>query len=418
MPAYRYVAKDGAGKTVAGSMDAENEKITAQALRGMGLWPMRIEVTSSDGVAPPLPGDASKSIPAAGGVPIAAAAPPLPVPNRGVSVRLKDLAVYFRQLAAAVHSGMPLARCMGVMQQQSGGPLARISGEAVDAVSRGAPLSTVFAAYPRVFSPLVLAMVRAGEVGGMLDSTLLSIADALERQYALDQRIRGQTLYPKLVLGFAVFISVALKFIIAGITARTGGSGAPVIGGIVLPAVGTLLALYVVARLVGRFFGQSRGLDQVKLSLPVVGKTVRMLATARFSRALASLYRGGVSLPEAVDLSAGASANRVICEAVRAAIPSVQRGTPLSVALTPSGVLPTMALNMLRTGEETGNVDEMLDKVAEFAESESQMAIHQMTTFLGPAVMLLVALLIGFEVIRFFSGLYGGLGLNSSGEFD
>ncbi|HHX40762.1 MAG TPA: type II secretion system F family protein [Armatimonadetes bacterium] len=403
MPTYHYRAKDRAGKTVTGSLTAEDKHATARILRDKGLWPMEIELS---GDSSPVRTKRTGAATATQGHPTTAtrtrawSAPGVP---------LKDLAVYFRQLAGAVHSGMPLSRCMEIMRDQSGGTLKKVSAEAADAVHHGHPLSVTFARHPRLFSPLILATLRAGEVGGRLDDALNRIAEMLERQYELNQKIKQQTFLPKLTLGMAVLICVIVKVVIGSI-APEGARVGQGFGNVIVPAVGALAALYFLGVVIARLGTRSRLLDQVKLAFPLLGKVVRGMAMARFSRGLASLYRAGVSLPEALETAAQASGNQVFAEQIQAAIPAVQRGRRLVEALTPLGILPPMALNMVRTGEETGNLDEMLDKVAEYAEAEAETATRSLATAVGPLLILFMGVLIGMEVISFALSYAGALG--------
>ncbi len=405
MPTYQYRAKDSTGRTVTGVLDADNEHATAQALRSQGLWPMSIERAARQSVSVHVP-SAAPGEPATHGAPVATA-PPVPSGAWGApAVSLKDLAVYFRQLAAAVHSGMPLGRSLEVMRQQSRGALARVSAEAAEAVHGGQTLSSVLARHPRAFSVLIVTTVRAGEVGGTLDASLHRIADTLERQYAFHQQLKRDTLFPKLTLGFGVAIAVVTKLILSAI----GGGGAPVgrgFGNILVPAVGCVVLAYLGITALGRLGIRGRAIDQVKLSLPLIGKAVRQLAVARFVRAFASLYRAGVAVPEALAVAADASANQVITERLLTALPAVQRGERLSTALAPIRVLPEMALQMLATGEETGNIDDMLDKVADYTESETETTLRTMAAFVGPTVLVLVGILVFIELLSFYTGYSG-----------
>ena len=402
MPTYHYRAKDRAGKTVTGSLTAEDKHATARILRDKGLWPMEIELS---GDSSPVRTKRTGAATATQGHPTTAtrtrawSAPGVP---------LKDLAVYFRQLAGAVHSGMPLSRCMEIMRDQSGGTLKKVSAEAADAVHHGHPLSVTFARHPRLFSPLILATLRAGEVGGRLDDALYGIAEMIERQYELNQKIKQQTFLPKLTLGMAVLICVIVKVVIGSI-APEGARVGQGFGNVIVPAVGALAALYFLGVVIARLGTRSRLLDQVKLAfLPRQGRPRDGDGT--LSRGLASLYRAGVSLPEALETAAQASGNQVFAEQIQAAIPAVQRGRRLVEALTPLGILPPMALNMVRTGEETGNLDEMLDKVAEYAEAEAETATRSLATAVGPLLILFMGVLIGMEVISFALSYAGALG--------
>lgn len=445
MPTYKYTAKDQSGKTVNGSMDAADDHAAAAALRSVGLWPMRIEAAGKAAgpatAAPPaapqpvgarpagvaMPGPAGPP-PAAGpmrapaamsGSPSVAPAAPYAVPravpapaaiegprDRRVSVR--DQAIFFRQLGATVHSGMPLVRCLETVGQESRGTLARICAEAAEAVGRGEMLSTVFARHPRVFTPLTLAMVRAGEKGGLLDECLSRVADLLERQFELQQRVKQQTFMPKLTVGAAVLIMVGVKIILSGLGASGRQIGAGM-GSVVLPTAAGIVGLYIIATLVLRVAGNTRIMDGLKLSLPLAGAVARKLAVARFSRACASLYRAGVLLPEAVSAAADAAGNLIFAEQMRRTIPTLQAGGKLSSALSTANTLPHMAMSMLRTGEETGDIDGMLDKVADYCEMEAETSIKRMVATLQPVLTILLAIMVGAEVIRFYSGYLTGV---------
>ncbi len=401
MPTYRYRAKDRAGKTVTGCLTAEDQHATAKILRDMGLWPMEIELT---GAASPVRVKQTGAATAIQGRPATASrawsAPGVP---------LKDLAIYFRQLAGAVHSGMPLGRCMEIMRDENRGTLKRVSAEAAEAIHHGQPLSVTFANHPRLFSPLILATLRAGEVGGRLDDALNRIAEMLERQYELNRKIKQQTFSAKFTLGIAVLICIVVKVVLSSISSEGAQIGRG-FGNAIVPGAGGLVALYCLGVVIARLGTRSRLLDQVKLAFPLLGKVTRGMALARFSHGLAGLYRAGVPMAEALETAAQASGNQIFAEQIQSAIPAVQRGRRLVEALTPTGVLPPMALNMVRTGEESGNLDEMLDKVAEYAEAEAAMATHSLATAVGPLLILFVGVLVGMEVINFALSYAGALG--------
>lgn len=391
MPTYRYVAKDQTGRTASGTLEADDEQAAGRALRDQGLWPLRVEATRPATTA--------------------STATPVAVPaarRRGEwHVSLFHLSVYFHRLAAAVRSGMPIGRCLEVMAQQSRGPLSRISLEAQAAVNRGQPLSSVLARHPRVFSPLVLAMVRAGERGGFLDIALQRIAETLESQYQLRQTIRRETAYPKMLLGAALLIPIAVRLIVSNLAGNNTPGGVSTLGNTLWATFLPLAVLVAALLLINRVASGTAFLDGVKWHLPLVGKVVRNLALARLTRALASLYRAGVPYGEAVTMAAEASGNAFVSSRLRQVLPTVQRGQRLSVALARSGLLPPMAMNMLITGEETGNVDAMLDKVADYAESEATTACKVMTSMLTPLLVLIIGVAIASEVFRFYTGLFG-----------
>ncbi|MDH7569441.1 MAG: type II secretion system F family protein, partial [Armatimonadota bacterium] len=306
MPVYQYVAKDRTGRTVGGRIDATDERAAAAALRKSGLWPMRFQRVDGGHQSPAmasLPGNEaaspadnrSRAMPAqphpatpptphagapTGVTPVSATS----TAGTGASVSrvggvsAYQLAVFFRQLATAVHSGMPLSRCMEILRDQSRGALRRVSCEAAAAVQRGQPLSATFSRYPRVFPPLVLALVRAGEAGGTLDTALMRIAELMERQHELQQRIRQQTLYPKFILAAAVLIPIGTRIFISkvapGVQTTLGSVSIPVVGGVVVLLVGVAL--------LNRLLAHALWFDWLKLRFPLLGRATHQLALARF----------------------------------------------------------------------------------------------------------------------------------------
>lgn len=412
MPTYQYTAKKRTGQTVNGALDADNEHAAAKALRDQGLWPLRIAAASGRvAVAPATPPPAtanSQQAPAAAPLSAEATAPGVGVWTAG-SVRLTDQASYFRQFATAVHSGMPLGRSLDLLAGQSPRLLARISAEAATTVQHGETLSVAFSRYGRIFSPLVLAMIRAGEIGGQLDTCLRQIATMLEQQHEMQQRIRRQTFYPKLMIVMASLIGLTTNLILIGIRQSPQAAIQCALHLYVPGFILLLLAGITIPRVL-RGMGYAGGaLDPLKLALPLFGNVTRQFAVARFARAFASLYRAGVALPEALGASADASGNRVFQQRLRLAIPAVQHGASMSATLEPMHLFPTMAMNMLRTGEETGNIDEMLDKVAEYAEGESEQAVKQAAMFIGPVFLILFGITVGIIVGRFYLGYFNSL---------
>jgi type IV pilus assembly protein PilC len=337
-------------------------------------------------------------------------------------VKPKDLAVASRQLATMVSSGMTILRALYVLESQTESKmLASTVAQVRQDVEAGLLLSDALERHPKVFGPLYVAMVRAGEAGGVLEECLLRTADQLEKDAALKRQVRAAMVYPALVISFAVIVLLALvAFLIPvfeNVFKEFHGS---------LPALSQfmvdfshllthqwyLLIIFLVGAVVG-FVSFKRSKwgrphwDAFKLRIPLkIGDVVQKVALARWSRTFSSLTTAGVPIIQAIEITGRTAGNLVVERAMDDVIASVKGGGRISDPLEKARVFPAMVSHMIGVGEETGALDSMLTKIAEFYEDEVSAAIKALTSILEPAMIILVGGIVGVIVISMYMPLF------------
>lgn len=390
MPTFRYTAKNRQGGTVTGLVEAGDSRRAASLVREMGLLPLDVHP--------------ERTVDAQQAEQVVMQKVVYPVYS-GVSVR--DLAIFYRQLATAVRAGIPIHRALISVAENTGKPrLRRVVQAVVNDLMQGKPLAQAMRKQPHVFDELQIALIQAGEEGGLLDNMLERLADYLERDYKLRLKIRAGTFYPKVLLVAGIFIPKIPILVVGGglipYLRETVGWAGPI-----LLAVLALVALFRIALQVEPL---REAYDSLKLMVPGIGGLVRQLAMARFSRAMAALFSAGVPLQRAIAISALTADNEYLTKRLRMAIAAVEHGQSLSSVFRQTGVMPPLVLDMLSTGESTGGVDAMMDKVAEYYEQETDVKSHQAVIALSVGVYLLVALWIASMIIGFWQGYAGGGG--------
>ncbi|MBC8103957.1 MAG: type II secretion system F family protein [Cytophagales bacterium] len=418
MPTYSYDARDLSGNVLSGIIEADAPGGAAASLREQGLYPSRIERVNNASVAvvtPPRVPEVGYSGPLnPPTVPTSGPPPPLSDGEssaRGISlvpwlsgVGLQDLAMMYRQMSTLFDAGVPMVQALSTLSEQTrGGKLRAILQECAGAVGSGYPLSSVMFRYPLVFTTLQYEMIRAGETSGMLDLMCRRLAGYLEREIELRRKLKRETLYQKIV-GFVASLVILLLAALVG--------GMPMFLQVVALEAGVLAAgfgVWWLARFLYQFPQLAAAWDGVKLLIPGLGGVVRRYSTARFCRALGTLYSGGVNLTKAVEISARACGNGAISQRLLANASALNYGEGLSGMLTRSGLLSPIAVQMARTGEQTGSLDTMMEKVADYLEDEADVKAHQLATGFGVAMSLLAGLLVLIIAITFFTGYFNAI---------
>ncbi len=437
MPIFAYQARDSKGQRITGAHEAIDQRTALESLRANGLFVTKLEpaangtianTTSAPVVAAPLPvGNVSGEVKAE--VPPRQAAPPpygephtslpgahpatTPIPPRYLQrSNNKDLALFFRQMHAMLHAGTSLAHAINTMATNAPNAALRTACEEMKTrIASGRQLSELMQSYPGIFTPLMVGMIRAGETGGFLDRMCLRLSEYAERDYEIQQAIKRETWYPKVLVCAALFIPTVVPAFLA---ANSGGNWLAVwLQAIFLPVVFIVSVLLLIrfknffAPLLRHFRPLVHVLDSLKLSLPIVGKTTRSLATAKFCRALGALQAAGMGMQQTIRLAADASGNSVFQDSSPRLIASLESGATLTDALESTHYFPGIAIQMLRTGEATGQVDEQLNKVADFLESDAETTIKQSIVVLGVLIFLCVAGYIAISVIGQYAGYLG-----------
>jgi type IV pilus assembly protein PilC len=429
MATFTYQAEDARGNTISGLIEASDEAGAKTALQGQGLHPRRVQrMATALNPAPETaiaPVDAADiAVPSGMAATLATTPPPTlppllqPVGVQSridaapflVSVPLSELAMMYRQLGTLIQAGVPMVQTLTTLAEQTRhGRLKSILREASSSVAGGNPLSKTMERYPSVFSALQIEMIRAAETSGMLEAMCNRIADYLERELEIRRKLKRETLYPKIVLFVAACVFLLLVFL------KAGSEGA--LGYVKLGA--TILVVGIVVWWWARFLNQIPAVgaawDHVKMLIPGPGGVTRRYATARFTRALAALYGSGVLLTNAVAISARACGNRAIGQRMLNNVPLLMSGQGIGAMLAASGLLSPIAVQMAKTGEQTGNLDLMMNKVADYLESEADAKAHQLSVFAGVAALLLAACVVGYLVISFYVGQVGQV-MNAAGS--
>ncbi len=409
---YSYQAKDQAGRTITGALDAESERQAAQEIRDMGYFPMRlapqqggaaVSSPSSSGQAGAFRDHRSALNGTAGMLPRKKMSPFVWLLAHLVfpffsGVSLRDMALMYRQFAAMLGAGVPVYQCLTSLTQQStNGVLKRHLKRITACVQEGEMLTAAMSEVPWIFTEFQRAMISAGEVSGRLDTMMGRLSSALEQEYTLRNSIKKEMFEPiaTLMLSFLLppLVMVVVSHDLHGYLVTA-----------VYPLLDTglvLVALYVVGKLLSQF---KFVFDAIIYSLPGIGGAVRMIAVARFARALASLYASGVGIPEAIRFSAAATGNEFLSRRMTSAIPSIMGGRGIAESLAATRVFPAMVVSMLQTGEQTGGLDMTMDKVAEYYEQEAIVRLHQVCVTLRTVAMMLAGIRVLMILIQFYTG--------------
>ena len=382
---YNWEGKDKAGKLVRGETRANGDAMVRAMLRRQGILVIKVKKQKM---------------------------------SRGGRIRDKDIALFTRQLATMMKSGVPLLQAFDIGIKGSGNPaLARLLNEVRTDVETGFNLSQAFAKHPAHFDKLFCNLVAAGEQAGILDSLLDRIATYKEKILAIKGKIKAALFYPAAVLMVsALVISVMMLFVIPEFKSVFAGFGAD------LPAP-TMIVIamsdffvdfwYVVLGIpivtiltIGWLYKRSPAMqiaiDRTVLKLPVIGNIIRKATVARWTRTLSTMFAAGVPLVEALESVGGASGNHVYLTATRQIQSDVSTGTSLTVSMQGVGVFPTMVVQMVSIGEESGQLDAMLGKVADFFEQEVDDAVAGLSQLLEPIIMVFLGTMIGGLVVAMY----------------
>lgn len=389
MPVYAYRVKTEDGRPLEGVLEAASEKEAIEQLRAKGYWVLRLRLAPAKVPWPQMLYNAWVA----------------PWRER---VRPAAMADFFEQWAAGLNAGMTSFRVLDVLSTEATHPrLRKICAEIKGEAQRGVPLSNLLGRYPNTFPQLVVAMVKAGEVGGRLEDVAREMARYYRWEDEVRRNLRARTLYTKLQLAVFFLVLFILRVVVPYLQTKTwqvGGFLRP----LALLGLG-LVGIWALFRLLLQFPSLAMGYDALKLSLPIVGGVTRRLALARFARALAFLYRSGLSMAEATAQAAQVMGNRYLEARLMPLLRRLEKGEALSKVLEETRVFPRLILEMVRTGEETGEMDALLEKVADRYNSEAEAAMTTTLIALPVVLLLLMGALVFFFVAQFYLGFYSGL---------
>jgi type IV pilus assembly protein PilC len=351
--------------------------------------------------------------------------------QRNQKVKVKDLGIFTRQFATMISAGLPLIQCLEVLAKQIENPtLQKVIQQSVQEIESGSTLADALAEHPKIFNELFVAMVEAGEAGGILDTILERLAVYLEKMEALMRKIKSAMTYPLVVfsvsMGATAFMLLFLIPRFAAMFADFGGE-LPLPTKIVMIAsdglkkYGWLLVIIgcVMAILFKKYKATPKGalaVDSAMLKAPVLGTLVSKGAISRFSRTLSTLISSGVPLLDGLNVTSRASGNKRITLAVNHVRDSVTSGTTLAEPMRETGVFPPMVTQMISVGEETGRLDEMLAKLADFYDDEVDCAVEMLTSIIEPIMIVVMGLIVGGMLIAMYLPMFKLISVVSGGH--
>jgi type IV pilus assembly protein PilC len=412
MPNFTYVALDAHGQQVTGTIEAASQNEAVGQLRQAGYYPTAVD-------------EESKAKKGKSTVAKASAAPA--VAKKGTSISLfkkqtikgKTLMIFTRQLATLIDAGLPLLRSLTVLAKQERDPVLKETiAQIADSVQGGSTFSDSLTVHPKVFNKLYVNMVKAGELGGVLELVLIRLAEFQEKAQKIKNKVVSAMFYPIIVLMIAIII---MAFLLVFIVPRFEAIFADMLGGKPLPAltqfviglsnlvkdnfilliVGAVVA-FVAYKLIARTPKGSAALDAIKLKAPLFGDLTRKSSISRFSRTLGTLVTSGVPILQALIITRETAGNQVISDAISKVHDAVKEGESIVTPLDASGVFPPMVISMIDVGEETGQLPEMLLKIAEVYDDEVDNAVAGLTSLLEPIMIVFLAVVVGTIVIALF----------------
>ncbi len=332
-------------------------------------------------------------------------------------VKTRDVVVFTRQFATMINAGLPLVQALDILAQQTENKvLADVTRAVVYDVESGQTLADALRKHPKAFSDLYVNMVAAGEAGGILDTILLRLAEFLEKNDAIIRKVKGAMVYPVVIMSVAVIaISVLLIFVIP--TFQTMFASVqlelPLPTRIVIGMSGILTTYWWVilgglglsAFAINRYYKTTRGrlqIDQILLRLPVLGDVLRKSAVSRFTRTLGTLISSGVSILDGLEITARTAGNMVIHNAVMESRQSIAGGDTIAAPLQRSKVFPPMVISMIAVGEQTGGLDEMLSKIADFYDEEVDAAVSTLLSLMEPVMIVVLGVIVGGMVVAMY----------------
>ena len=390
MPVYGYIAKNAIGQTMKGTYETGSTNLVYSMLKQKGFYPTQITLSKNQNKSKATSNVFEKK------------------------VKTRDLAVFTRQFGSILHAGVPVVKCLDILRKQVENPILSVVLDKVyQSVQKGSMLSEAMREHKKVFSTLYISMIQTGEVSGTLDNSLDKLANQFEKEYKLNQKIKGAMTYPIILVSICMIaVVVLLGFVVPQFSEVFSGMG------VELPAATKMLLnisniikgywYILIILVVGSIFGviyfvnSPKGkaiLDDLWFKLPVISQVMRKTIAARFARALATMLNAGVPLIKALEISEKAVENTQAIKCLKKVQEEVSRGSGLSGPLAQFPIFPPMLSQMTSIGEESGSLDTMLEKTADYYEDEADVAISQLTTLLEPLILVVMAVLVAAIVI-------------------
>ncbi len=411
MPKFHYIALDQNGQEVAGELEATNESEAINSLRQSQLYPTQVAQEGKGDAAVKKRAKTTTSAKGKGKVVKAGA---------NAKVKSKTLMIFTRQLATLIDSGLPLLRGLTVLARQEPQPVMKSTiSTLAENVQTGSTFSETLSQYPKIFNKLYVNMVKAGELGGVLEIVLNRLAEYQEKAQKLKNKVMAAMIYPIIVMVIALLIMVFLMLVIVPrfekifedmlgdknklpyLTKLVIGFSRWMQDNFLYLGAGTIIFI-IGWRMFASTVGGRRAIDSWKLKLPLFGDVQRKTAISRFTRTLGTLVTSGVPILQALNITRETAGNAIISDAIVKVHDAVKEGESMVAPLESSNVFPPMVISMVDVGEETGQLPEMLLKIADVYEDEVDNAVSALTSMLEPLMIVMLALVVGTIVMALF----------------
>lgn len=404
MARFRFLALDAKGREQRGVIEAAEQSMALTLIRERGLFPVEVEAVEEVSRRKAMPSFLRME---------------LRLPSFLNRVTNRQLTILTRQLSTLVGAGLPLLRAINVLLRQERNPRLKAALQQIaDSIQSGSTLAEALAQHPRIFSRLYVNMVRAGEIGGVLDQVLDRLAEYLEKAQRIRSKVRSAMIYPIVVL---VIASAILTFLMVVIIPKFQEIFANLLEGSALPPLtsfvlntsrgfarnlgwifGSIVGVFILVRLL-RLSEKGRYLvDRIKLNLPLFGQLTQKTAIARFARTLGTLMSSGVPVLQALNIVRDTAGNELIARAISSVHDSVKEGESMSAPMEAARVFPPMVVSMVEVGDETGRLPEMLMKIAERYDEEVDTTVAGLTSIIEPVLIIFMAVVVGTIVIALF----------------
>jgi type IV pilus assembly protein PilC len=389
MPTFTYSARNLTGAIQQGEIELPTREEVVGYLRRQKLIPVKVEQKKAAGISLSF----------------------------GTGIKTRDIVIFTRQFATMINAGLPLVQALDILAKQTENKaFAKVIEQVQHDVESGNTLADALRKHPKVFTDLFTNMVAAGEVGGILDVILLRLATFLEKSDALARKIKGAMVYPGVILAVAIgAVATLLIVVIPTFQAMFDGAGVALPGPtrfvIFLSAslqaywyviLGAIAATVFLVRSIYKTDSGELAIDQLLLKAPIFGNLLRKTAVARFTRTLGTLVASGVSILEGLEITARTAGNRVIHDAVMESRASIAGGETISDPLKRAGVFPPMVVQMINVGEQTGGLDEMLTKIADFYDEEVDQAVEALLSAMEPIMIVFLGGIVGGMIVAMY----------------
>ena len=418
MPKFNYTAMDSRGVESQGEVDADNQTAALSKIREKGLFPTNVTDANAAMKAGKKTSAGAKT---AGGAKKSGLKKDIgfKLPQLPQKVKPKQLMTFTRQLATLVDAGLPLVRSLDVLgKQEKNTSLKRALLEMSESINTGSTFAEALAHHPKIFNKLYVNMAKAGEVGGVLDQVLVRLAEFMEKAQKIKNKVVSAMVYPLVVMTMAVGILIFLMVVIIPkfkeiFKDLMEGQGLPPLTNFVINVSNVvkndyivviigIVILVIIIKMLAKTKQGSLVLDRLKLSAPVFGNLVSKTVISRFSRTLGTLMTSGVPVLQALNIVRDTSGNEIIARAVGQIHDAVKEGENMAPPIEATGVFPSMVVSMVQVGEETGDLPEMLMKIADSYEDEVDNAVAGLTSIIEPLLIIFLAVMVGTIVIALF----------------